>query len=88
MAYRQPTERQLEVFDIISESLEERGFPPSFREISIALDISERSSAGIFQHLEALTSKGLILRHRNVSRGITLTEVGKALAAARKAARS
>jgi repressor LexA len=55
-----PTPRQKEVFNFILEALEERGYPPSIREICEELNLS--STRGALRHLEALEKKGFISR--------------------------
>lgn len=52
------TERQLETLRYISESLEERGYPPSVREICEAMGLASPSTA--HSHLKALQKKGYI----------------------------
>ena len=54
------TARQEEVLDLVLESLERRGYPPSIREICDALGLS--STRGALRHLEALEKKGFISR--------------------------
>jgi repressor LexA len=54
------TPRQEEVLDLVLESLERRGYPPSIREICDALGLS--STRGALRHLEALEKKGFITR--------------------------
>jgi len=54
------TARQEEVLDLVLESLEQRGYPPSIREICDALGLS--STRGALRHLEALEKKGFISR--------------------------
>ena len=54
------TDRQEEVLDYILRMLEERGYPPSVREICDAFGFS--STRGALRHLEALERKGFISR--------------------------
>ncbi|OFW56304.1 MAG: repressor LexA [Actinobacteria bacterium RBG_19FT_COMBO_54_7] len=54
------TPRQEEVFDFILNNLEERGYPPSIREICEEFNFS--STRGALRHLEALEKKGFISR--------------------------
>jgi repressor LexA len=62
------TERQEVVFEVIRESIRERGVPPTIREIAKETDIS--SPNGVMCHVRALEKKGVIARARNVTRGI------------------
>ena len=68
------TPRQQLVLNFIAGTIEQRGIPPSIREIGDALHIS--SLRGVTDHLEALQSKGHIHRAPG-ARGITLTHRSK-----------
>jgi repressor LexA len=61
------TERQKKVLKLIAKMIEERGFPPSVREIGRALGIS--SLRGVTGHLDGLERKGYI-RRNSTARGI------------------
>jgi SOS-response transcriptional repressor LexA len=65
------TEKQRAVLGFISQSVRERGYPPTVREIGAALGI--KSTNGVNDHLTALERKGAIRRDPLVSRGITVT---------------
>jgi len=54
------TKRQKKVFEFLMKGIQERGFPPSIREIGKAMGIS--SLRGVTGHLEALERKGYIER--------------------------
>jgi repressor LexA len=56
----EPTARQQEVFNFIVAYLEERGYPPSIREMMEGIGI--RSLRGVTIHLDALEKKGMIER--------------------------
>jgi repressor LexA len=56
----QLTERQREVLEFIARTIEERGYPPSLREICEEMGIS--STRGALRHLQALERKGYISR--------------------------
>lgn len=60
-----------QVFRFICAYIEERGFPPSLREISRGCYIS---MASVIRYLDSLESQGRLYREPNVSRGITLTK--------------
>jgi repressor LexA len=61
------TERQKKVLKFIKKMVEDRGFPPSVREIGRALSIS--SLRGVTGHLDGLERKGFIKRN-STARGI------------------
>lgn len=65
------TTRQREVLDYIARSISETGYPPTIREIGVALSI--RSTNGVNDHLKALARKGYIERDTSKSRAILLT---------------
>lgn len=54
------THRQKEVFDYIKQTISDRGYPPSIRDICIALDMNSTSTAK--GHLDILEEKGYIRR--------------------------
>lgn len=66
--------RQLEVLKYIHEKVEERGYPPTVREIGLAVNLSSTST--VHGHLSRLEKKGLILRDPTKPRAIELTEDG------------
>ncbi len=65
------TPRQAEILQTIQETVRERGYPPSIREIGQLVGI--HSSAGVWKHLQTLVEKGYIDRVDKLSRGIRLT---------------
>ncbi len=65
------TDRQLEVLRFIAREIEERGYPPTIREIGEALDI--RSTNGVNDHLKALERKGYLTRDPVKSRALIPT---------------
>jgi repressor LexA len=58
------TKRQHEILDFIRDKIENRGFPPSIREIGEAFKIA--SPNGVMCHLKALEKKGYIERNKGV----------------------
>jgi len=64
------TDRQRAVLDFISESISDRGFPPTLREIGNRLGI--RSTNGVNDHLRALERKGYLTREDMKSRTLRL----------------
>ncbi len=61
------TERRRLICEFIRRTTEERGIPPSLREIGKEFNI--RSTNGVAGHLAALERQGLITRERGRSRG-------------------
>jgi repressor LexA len=64
------TDRQREVLDFIVETLTERGYPPTVREIAQHFNMA--SGFGVQRHLETLQKKGY-LRRESGARQITLS---------------
>jgi repressor LexA len=65
------TDRQLEVLRFIAQEIEERGYPPTIREIGEALQIA--STNGVNDHLKALEKKGFLTRDPVKSRALIPT---------------
>lgn len=61
MGQRKLTNRQEEILRFVRQELEQKGFPPSVREIGKAVGLS--SSSTVHSHLRNLEKKGLIRRH-------------------------
>ena len=70
MSATDATPRQLEVLAAIVRLTDANGFPPTLRELGIAMDI--RSTNGVNDHLKALQRKGLIRREPLKSRSIVV----------------
>ena len=66
------TDRQHAILDFISESLRDRGYPPTIREIGEAFGIA--STNGVRYYLDRLEQSGRIRRDRWTSRGIELQQ--------------
>jgi repressor LexA len=64
------TARQQQVYELIRQSIEHSGFPPTRAEIAAALGFSSANSAE--EHLRALARKGAIELAAGASRGIRL----------------
>jgi repressor LexA len=60
------TKRQRQVLNFITRSIEDRGYPPTMREIGEHMGI--RSTNGVNDHLKALERKGYIVREDLKSR--------------------
>ena len=65
------SEKQRKILAFIEDFVEEYGYPPTYEEIRVGLDISTKSLVNY--HLEALESAALLARVPNTPRGIRLT---------------
>lgn len=70
------TKRQAQTLDYIRQSIEERGYPPTLREIGEYMGI--RSTNGVNDHLRALERKGYLRREDMKSRALRLVSEGAA----------
>jgi repressor LexA len=68
------TSRQQMVLDFIRESIAQRGYPPTLREIGAKMGI--RSTNGVNDHLRALERKGYLTREDMKSRALRPTGMG------------
>ena len=66
------TAQQIKVFDVIKESLQSNGYPPTRAEIAKILDFKSVNAAE--SHITALVKKGVIEKVPGSSRGIKLVE--------------
>ncbi len=66
------TKRQAQTLDFIRSSIEQRGYPPTLREIGEFMGI--RSTNGVNDHLRALERKGYLTREDMKSRALKLIE--------------
>ena len=66
------TARQEQTLDFIRQSIQERGYPPTLREIGEYMGI--RSTNGVNDHLRALERKGYLTREDMKSRALKLVE--------------
>src|SRR5437763_8464017 len=62
------TDRQREILDFITQSIRDRGYPPTLREIGLHFGI--RSTNGVNDHLRALEKKGHLQREDLKSRAL------------------
>ncbi len=67
--------KQLEILRFIHDTVEERAFPPTVREICSAVDLSSTST--VHGHLARLEKKGYILKDATKPRAIEVTEKGR-----------
>jgi repressor LexA len=68
---RHDVERRQRILDCIARTVEERGYPPSVREIADAVGLA--STSAVHHHLIALERDGLIERSGHASRALRLT---------------
>ena len=69
---RATTERQRRILDTIRQFTEERGYPPSVREIGERVGLS--SSSTVQSHLKTLERRGLIRRDPTKPRALVSSE--------------
>jgi repressor LexA len=72
MSENELTDRQKEILNFILRTSEERGFPPTIREIGEEMAI--RSTNGVNDHLKALERKGFLTRGEQTSRSLVPTK--------------
>src|SRR5205807_4211775 len=66
------TQRQREILDYLKNMLKEKAYPPTVREIGLAIGLS--SSSTVQNHLNTLERKGYIKRDPAKSRAIEMVE--------------
>jgi repressor LexA len=64
-------ERKRKILDFIAATLRTRGYPPSVREIAVAVDLA--STSAVHHHLQMLEREGYLERGAAQSRAIRLT---------------
>ncbi len=75
MAQRQDlTDRQRQILDLITETVNQRGYPPSVREIGDAVGLSSPST--VHSHLSALERAGYLRRDPSKPRAIEVIDDG------------
>jgi repressor LexA len=72
----QLTTRQQQVLEIVTQYINEYGYPPSLREIGKKLAVT--GTLGVMKHLEALEKKGYLRRQEGSPRGISLSNQSQA----------
>ncbi len=73
---RHDAERRRRILECITQTVEERGYPPSVREIADAVGLA--STSAVHHHLIALERDGLLERGINSSRALRVTAHGTA----------
>lgn len=66
------SEPQEKILEFIKESMKEKGYPPSVREVCNALGFS--STATVYEHFKSLERKGYIKRDSSKPRAIEVTD--------------
>jgi len=69
---RKLSSKQQDILDFIRQFLEERGYPPTIRDIVAGCGIS--STSVVDYHLAILEKEGHLRRHPEISRGIELSD--------------
>lgn len=67
--------KQLEILQYIYDTVEDRGFPPTVREICSAVNLSSTST--VHGHLSRLERKGLLIKDATKPRAIEITKKGR-----------
>ncbi len=75
MPTRKTEKRWEDILNTIHHSIEERGFPPTVREIGKAVGLS--SSSTVAAHLTRLEAQGLIAKDPTKPRTLMLTQAGR-----------
>lgn len=76
---RHATKRQLEILAFIVGHVDEKGYPPTIREVVHHCGLS--STSGVASHMARLAERGLIVRNPLISRGLFVTPAGRSLLA-------
>ncbi|MCL2817269.1 MAG: transcriptional repressor LexA [Clostridiales bacterium] len=66
------SKRQAAILDFIKRELQRNGYPPSVREIGLALGLSSTST--VHSHLSALERKGYLKRNQSKSRALEICD--------------
>ena len=71
------SDKQKEILAFIEDFINDNGYPPTYEEIRVGLNISTKSLVNY--HLTALENAGLLTRSPNTPRGIRLTGEGETI---------
>jgi repressor LexA len=69
------TARQAAILQFIEQSVRERGYPPTLREIGAHMKI--KSTNGVNDHLVAIERKGYLRREPTAARGLSIVTPGQ-----------
>ena len=75
MAENKITDRQRQILDVILDTVERRGYPPSVREIGDAVGLSSPST--VHSHLSSLVDQGYLRRDPSKPRAIEVVNDGR-----------
>jgi len=75
MAENKITDRQRQILDLILDTVERRGYPPSVREIGDAVGLSSPST--VHSHLSSLVDQGYLRRDPSKPRAIEVVDDGR-----------
>lgn len=75
MAENKITDRQRQILDLILDTVERRGYPPSVREIGDAVGLSSPST--VHSHLSSLVDQGYLRRDPSKPRAIEVVNDGR-----------
>jgi repressor LexA len=67
--------KQMQILQFICDTVEDRGFPPTVREIGNAVNLSSTST--VHGHLERLEKKGFLLKDPSKPRALEVTQEGR-----------
>lgn len=67
--------KQIQILQFICDTVEDRGFPPTVREIGNAVNLSSTST--VHGHLERLEKKGYLLKDPSKPRALEVTQEGR-----------
>lgn len=67
--------KQMQILQFICDTVEDRGFPPTVREIGNAVNLSSTST--VHGHLERLEKKGYLLKDPAKPRALEVTQEGR-----------
>ena len=70
------TKRQRRILVFLKDHIEQRGYPPSMREVGAACDLASTSS--VSHQLRMLERKGFIRRDPNLPRALEIYQIGRA----------
>ena len=71
------TDRQKQILDFVINSINDRGYPPSVRDICKYFDI--QSPQGAQRHLNALEKKGYLKRDARLARSLSVTALSASM---------
>ncbi|MBU4512088.1 transcriptional repressor LexA [Patescibacteria group bacterium] len=64
------TKRQKEIYDYVKKYIEEKEYSPTFEEIKKHFRL--KALSGVYQHVDALVKKGMLIKNEHSARGVEL----------------